>query len=45
MSVDKIRAQLSDVLVKLGLVPKPEKPNIIINTKDKEFIIPCSEKD
>ena len=44
MSVDKIREQLSDVLVKIGLIPKPEKPSIIINTKDVEYPI-CSEKD
>ncbi len=44
MSVDKIREQLYDVLAKLGLATKPDKPALIINTKDKEYII-CSEKD
>jgi hypothetical protein len=42
MSVHNIREQLENVLVKLGLVPKPKE--IIIKTKKKEYII-CSEKD
>ena len=44
MSVHNIREQLENVLVKLGLVPKPDKPDIIVGAKEKEYI-PCSEKD
>jgi hypothetical protein len=44
MSVHNIRGQLENVLAKLGLVPKPDKPAVIISAKEKEYI-PCSKKD
>ncbi len=44
MSMHNIREQLENVLLKLGLAPKPDKPALIISAKEEEHI-PCTEKD
>ncbi len=44
MSMHNIREQLENVLLKLGLAPKPDKPALIISAKEEDHT-PCSEKD